>query len=87
VAGVWIPRAADLTAANVADNVPALRLLPERPAEVRDVLGDQHYNDPVLDAAWAQAAQLVVATRRGPSPHTDGGVGGRRILHEWRARD
>jgi hypothetical protein len=35
VAGVWMPLAADLTAANVADNVHALTLLPELPAEVR----------------------------------------------------
>jgi hypothetical protein len=35
VAAVWIPLAADLTAANVADNEQALELLPELPAEVR----------------------------------------------------
>jgi hypothetical protein len=86
VAGVWIPLAADLTAANVADNVHALLLLPELPAEVRYVLGDQHYNDPVIDAACAQAGQTVVATRRGPYPHTDAGVGVRRLLHELRSR-
>jgi len=85
VAGVWMPLAADLTAATVADNVHALRHLPERPAEVRYVLGDQHDHDPVIDAAWAQAAHRVVATRRGPYPHTDGGVGGRRLLPEWRS--
>ena len=85
VAGVWIPLAADLTAAHVADNVHALRLLPELPAEVRYVLGDQHDNDPVIDAVCAQANHLVVATRRGPYPHTDGGVGLRRILHELRS--
>jgi hypothetical protein len=28
----------------------------------------------------------VVATRRGPSPHTDAGAGVRRILHELRSR-
>jgi Transposase DDE domain len=86
VAGVWIPLAADLTAANVADHVHALTLRPELPAEVRDVLGDQPDNDPVIDAAWAQAGQMVVATRRGPHPHTDDGVGVRRILHEMRSR-
>jgi hypothetical protein len=36
-AGVWIPLAADLTAANVADHVQALALRPELPAEGRDV--------------------------------------------------
>jgi hypothetical protein len=86
VAGVWIPLAADLTAANVADNTQALTLLPELPSEVRYVLGDQHYNDPAIDAAGAQAGQTVVATRRGPYPHTDDGVDVRRILHELRSR-
>jgi hypothetical protein len=35
VAGDWLPLAADLTAAHVADNAQALTLLPELPAEVR----------------------------------------------------
>jgi Transposase DDE domain len=86
VADVWIPLAADLTPANVADNEHALTLLPELPAEVRYVLGDQHYNDPAIDVACAQAGRTVVATRRGPYPHTDAGVGVRRVLHELRSR-
>jgi hypothetical protein len=86
VAGVWIPRAADLTAATVADQVQALTLLPELPAEVRHVLGDQHDHDPALDAACTQAGQTVVATHRGPYPHPDDGVEGRRLRHELRAR-
>ena len=86
VAGVWIPLAADLTAANVADNVPALTRLPELPAEGRDVLGDQHYHDPAIDAACTRAGQTAVATHRGPYPHTDDGVGVRRVLHELRSR-
>src|SRR6266487_1852271 len=65
VARVWIPLAAELTAANVADNEQALTLLPELPADVRYVLGDQHYNDPALHVACAQTGQTVVATRRG----------------------
>jgi hypothetical protein len=85
-ADVWIPLAADLTAAHVADNAQALTLLPELPAEVRYVLGDQHYHDPAIDAACAQAGQTLVATRRGPYPHTDDGVGVRRLLHELRSR-
>jgi hypothetical protein len=86
VAGAWIPLAADLTAANVADNVQALTLLPELPAEVRFVLGDQHDHDPAIDAACTQAGQTVVATHRGPYPHTDDGVEVRRLLHELRSR-
>jgi hypothetical protein len=86
VAAVWIPLAAELTPANVADNVQALSLMPALPGEVRYVLGDQHYNDPAIDAACAGQGWTVVATRRGPYPHTDDGVGVRRILHELRSR-
>src|SRR5262245_25917715 len=86
VAGVGIPLAADLTAANVADTVQALTLLPELPAQVRYVLGDQHYNAPAIDAACTRAGRTVIATRRGPYAHTDDGVGVRRVLHELRSR-
>jgi hypothetical protein len=86
VAAVWIPLAAELTPANVADNVQALRVLLELPAEVRYVLGDQHDNDPAIAAACTGAGWTVVATRRGPYPHTDAGVEVRRIWHELRSR-
>jgi Transposase DDE domain len=86
VAAVWIPLAAELTPANTADNAQALTLLPELPAEVRYILGDQHYNDPAIDAACAAVGWTVVATRRGPYPHTDAAAGVRRILHELRSR-
>lgn len=86
VAAVWIPLAADLTAANVADNEQALALLPELPAEVRYMLGDQHYNDPTIRELCAEAERELVATRRGPYPHTDGGVGVRRVFHALRSR-
>jgi hypothetical protein len=86
VAAVWIPLAADLTAANVADNEQALTLLPELPAEVRYVLGDQHYNASDVRAACEQEGRYLVATRRGRYPHTDDGVAVRRVLHELRSR-
>lgn len=86
VAAVWIPLAADLTPANVADNEHAFHLLPELPPDVRYLLGDQHYNDPTLHIACAQAGQTVVATRSGAYPHTDPGVGVRKVFHELRSR-
>lgn len=86
VAAVWIPLAAELTPANVADNEQALSLLPELPAEVRYLLGDQHYNDPAIRAACAADGREVVASRRGAYPHSDGGVGVRRIFHDLRSR-
>src|SRR5262245_8076535 len=75
-----------LTSANVADNEQALTLLPELPSEVRYVLGDQHYNDEAIRAACADAGREVVATRRGPYPHTDAEAGVRRVFHELRSR-
>jgi hypothetical protein len=86
VAAVWSPLAAELTPANIADNVQALSVLLELPAEVRYVLGDQHDNAPAIDPACAGAGWTVVATRRGPYPHTDTGVEVRRLLHELRSR-
>jgi hypothetical protein len=66
VAAVWLPLAAELTPATVADHVPAQSLLLAWPAAGRDVLGDQHDNDPAIDAACAEAGWTAVATRRGP---------------------
>jgi hypothetical protein len=86
VAGVWIALAADLSAANVADNVPALTRRLELPAEARSVLGDQHDHDQAIDAACTQAGRTVVATRRGSYLHTDNRVCVRRVLHELRSR-
>jgi hypothetical protein len=86
VAPVWIPLAADLTAANVADNTQALTWLPELPAEGRYGLGDQPDHAPAIHAACVQAEPTVIATRHGPYPHTDDGVEVRRLLHELRSR-
>lgn len=85
VAAVWIPLAADLTPANTADNEHGLKLLPDLPAEVRDVLGDQHYNDPSIRDACAERGQFVIATKRGAYPHRDAGVEVRRVFHALRA--
>jgi hypothetical protein len=86
VAAVWIPLAADLTPANTADNEHALSLLGELPAEVRYVLGDQHYNDPSLRTLCSEQGQAVVATKRGAYPHSDDGVEVRRLFHQLRSR-
>jgi hypothetical protein len=62
------------------------RQITELPAEVRYVLGDQHYNGSTIDAACADSGRTLVATQRGPCPHTDAGVAVRRILHELCSR-
>jgi len=85
VASVWIPLAAELTAANAADNETAPRLLTVLPRAVRFVLGDTNYQDPALHTHCAEADRFLVATRRGRYPHTDDGVEVRRVFHKLRS--
>jgi hypothetical protein len=85
VAAVWIPLAAELTPANAADNEIAPRLLRVLPPSARFILGDTHYQDPALHALCASTDRLLVATRRGPSPHTDDGAAVRRVFHKLRS--
>jgi hypothetical protein len=86
VAAVWIPLAAELTAANAADNEVAEPLLRELPAEVRFVLGDQQYNAPNVRHWCEPRGCMVVASQPGKYPHTDAGVEVRRLFHELRSR-
>ena len=86
VASVWIPLAAKLTPANVADNEMAedwIRFLPD---EARDVLGDLHDNAPNVRDACEQTDRFLVTTPYGSDPHTDAGVFVRRIFHQLRSR-
>ena len=82
----WIPLAAELTPANVGDNLLTPQLLTPLSAEVRFVLGDTHYNDPVVRTTCEQRGISLVATRRGARPHTDGGVEVRRLFHRLRSQ-
>ena len=85
VANVWIPLAAQLTPANHDDSTEAEPLLQELPGEVRCLLGDRHYNTPLMTAICALKGWLLVATRHGKYPHTDVGVEVRRIFHKLRS--
>jgi hypothetical protein len=85
VAAVWIPLAADLTPANAADNEIAPALLRELPPEVRFVTGDVHYNAPNVRNECELHNRMLVASQRGPYPHTDDGVEVRRIFHKLRS--
>ena len=87
-AAVWIPVAAELTAANVADNKQAPALIGEVPTELRFLLGDRHYRDHVLeDLCWQHGVILVTTrnTKGRPYPHTDPGVEVRRVPHKTRS--
>ena len=81
---VWIPLAARLTPANVSDNRVAPPLIEELAEEARFVLGDTHYNAPEVRAACVESGRFLVASGRGPYPHTDAGVEVRRIFHSLR---
>lgn len=86
VASVWIPLAAELTPANIADNVQALPLLRDLPHVVRFILGDVHYNDPAVRELCEEEDRILVTTKRGTYPHTDPGVDVRRFFHTLRSR-
>ena len=85
VGSVGIPLAAELPIASAADNLSAPKLLEPLPRMVRDVLGDTHDHTPEWRAACALSNRALVATRRGPSPHRDGGVEVRRIFPKLRS--
>lgn len=82
----WIPRAAELTVAHQGDTKVAPWLGEQGPGEVRSVLGDTHDNDPDLRRRCHQHGCELVATRRGPYPHRDGGVEVRNIFHQRRSQ-
>ncbi len=85
-AWVWIPLAATLTPANVADNEEAPHLIGELPDALRFLLGDRAYRDRALEAVCEERGAILVTTRSSsPYPHTDPGVEVRRILHKTRS--
>lgn len=85
VASVWIPLAAELTPANVADNEMAEVLIRELPLEARFLLGDLHYNAPNVQELCDRHGILLVTTQYGPYPHTGDGVEVRRLFHKLRS--
>src|SRR5690242_10631538 len=86
VADVWIPLAAEVTPANADDSTEAAKLLwwnaGELPPVLRFILGDRHYNTPVLRAICAVRGWILVATRYGHYPHRDAGVNVPRVFHK-----
>lgn len=86
VGAIWIPLAAELTVANRGDSEVAPLLLQQLPGEVRYVLGDTQYNAPELRNQCPKRGCELVATRRGPYPHRDGGVEVRKIFHTLRSQ-
>jgi plasmid stabilization system protein ParE len=85
VAGMWIPLAARLTPADVADNQIAPALIEELPEEARFVLGDTHYDAQNVREKCKRTGRFLVTSKRGAYPHTDSGVEVRRIFHKLRS--
>ena len=86
VAALWIPLAAELTAANTYDGAVAPALIIELPLEARFVLGDTHYNTAEIRAMCTRDDRVLVASRGGPYPHDDPGVKVRQVFHLLRSK-
>ncbi|HWQ33393.1 MAG TPA: transposase [Blastocatellia bacterium] len=81
-----IPLAAEVTVANVGDNLIAPELLAELPEDLRYLLGDAQSQDPGLREVCEERGFHLITPRRGPHPHRDDGVGVRRIFHRLRSQ-
>ena len=85
---VWLPFAAEVTSANVADNEQAPALIENLPTGTHFLLGDQHYYDETLFNLCGEQGCVLVASHTGknnPYPHHDDGVEVRKILHKTRS--
>jgi hypothetical protein len=85
---VWLPFAADVTSANVADNEQAPALIENLPPGTHFLLGDQHYYDEALFNLCGEQGIVLVTSHTGknnPYPHHDDGVEVRKILHKTRS--
>lgn len=85
---VWLPLAAEVTPANVADNEQAPTLIEILPPGLHFLLGDQHYHDEALRLQCDRRGCMLVTSFTGknnPYPHHDDGVQVRQILHKTRS--
>ena len=86
VAAWWIPLAASLTEANVADGDAAAHLADSLPAEVRFVLGDHRYPTEKLHAYCLQTGRILICSRGNrKKPADDPGRYVRRVFHKVRS--
>jgi hypothetical protein len=88
VGNVWIPLAAEVTPANIDDGGQLARLLwhnADSLPTMRYILGDKHYNTPLLRAICRLKGWVLVATKHGRYPHHDAGVEVRRVFHKLRS--
>lgn len=83
---LWIPLAAHLTPANVADQDEAPALVQTLAPHIRYILGDTHYNDQTLRLLCEQAERFLIATQPGAHARTDPGTTVRQIFHRLRSK-
>jgi hypothetical protein len=86
VGSIGIPLAAELTVAKRGDHEVAPQLLEPLPEGVRSGVGETQDTDPDLRHQGHRRGCELVATRRGPDPHRDGGVDVRRGFHHLRSQ-
>jgi hypothetical protein len=85
---VWLPLAAEVTPANIADNQQAPTLVDVLPAGLHFLFGDQHYHDEALSRQCDLRDCCLVTSFTGknnPYPHHDDGVEVRKLLHKTRS--
>lgn len=85
---VWLPFAADVTSANMADNEQAPALIEALPPGTHFLLGDQHYYDETLSYLCEKRGCVLVTShtaKNNPYPHLDDGVEVRKLLHKTRS--
>ncbi|HEV2461091.1 MAG TPA: transposase, partial [Ktedonobacterales bacterium] len=84
VGQIWLPLAAELTPATVADNEEAVLLLDASREGALFVPGDLSYQDVELAKQCAAHQRTLVTPRRGRHPHRDDGVEVRQLFHQLR---
>jgi hypothetical protein len=85
-AALWMPLAAQLTPANVADQEEAPALVRQLSPDIRYILGDTLYNDPGLRLQCEQEGRFLIATHKGTHPHQDFGAKVRQLFHRLRSK-
>jgi hypothetical protein len=85
-AAIWIPLAARLTPANVADQDEAPALIDQLAPDIRFVLGDTHYNEAEVRLACEQQDRSLIATHKGTRPKIDPGAPVRQLFHRLRSK-
>lgn len=86
VSSIWVPLAAEVSAANMYDGNMGPTLVEALSDDVRFVLGDNHYRTPTMADICFRENKILVASGRKPYPRNDVGAKVRQIFHELRSK-